>query len=126
MPSGRNRLLRAGIPVGNQSVLLKGVNDNAQTLIELMRTLVENRIKPYYLHHPDLAPGTGHFRVSIKKGRDIVRAMRAALDGYKPSPRNAFRARRRDARTVPCRVATSSTTCAPDGRRLENASTPRA
>ena len=50
-------------------MLLRGVNDDAQTLGELMRAFVESRIKPYYLHHPDLARGTGHFRTTIEKGR---------------------------------------------------------
>ncbi len=56
------RIIDAGIPMISQSVLLKGVNDDAATLEALMRRFVELRIKPYYLHHLDLAPGTGHFR----------------------------------------------------------------
>jgi lysine 2,3-aminomutase len=56
------RIVDAGIPMVSQSVLLKGVNDSAETLSELMRAFVECRIKPYYLHHGDLAPGTAHFR----------------------------------------------------------------
>ena len=59
------RLADAGIPLLSQTVLLKGVNDDAETLEALMRALIETRIKPYYLHHPDLAPGTAQFRVSI-------------------------------------------------------------
>ena len=51
----------------SQSVLLRGVNDDAATLGELMRALVENRIKPYYLHHGDLAPGTAHLRTTIAR-----------------------------------------------------------
>lgn len=75
------RLIDAGHTMISQTVLLKGVNDDAQTLIDLMRTLIENRIKPYYLHHTDLAPGTRHFRVSIERGRQIVATMRANLSG---------------------------------------------
>ena len=75
------RLADAGLPLVSQSVLLKGVNDNAATLAELMQTFVENRIKPYYLHHPDLAPGTSHFRVGIEDGLALTRALRARLSG---------------------------------------------
>jgi len=53
----------------SQSVLLRGVNDDAKTLGALMRTLVECRVKPYYLHHGDLAPGTSHFRTTIAEAR---------------------------------------------------------
>ena len=65
----------------SQSVLLRGVNDNVETLEALMRAFVENRIKPYYLHHPDLAPGTSHFRVTIAEGRTLMRQLRARLSG---------------------------------------------
>ena len=62
------RLARCRIPLVSQSVLLKGVNDDIETLAGLMRAFVENRIKPYYLHHPDLARGTSHFRLGIDQG----------------------------------------------------------
>lgn len=75
------RFVDAGIPMLSQSVLLRGVNDSADVLDELLRTLVECRIKPYYLHHADLAPGTSHFRTSIKEGQDIMRALRGRLSG---------------------------------------------
>jgi len=75
------RLVDGGIMLVSQSVLLKGVNDNADTLAELMRAFVENRIKPYYLHHPDLAPGTGHFRIGIEDGLALMKALRARLSG---------------------------------------------
>jgi lysine 2,3-aminomutase len=75
------RLVDGGIPLVSQSVLLKGVNDNARILAELMRAFVENRIKPYYLHHPDLAPGTSHFRIGIEEGLALVRELRAHLSG---------------------------------------------
>lgn len=71
----------AGIPMLSQSVLLRGVNDDAATLAALMRRFVELRVKPYYLHHPDLAPGTAHFRLSIEAGRALVRALRGNLSG---------------------------------------------
>ncbi|WP_271574482.1 lysine-2,3-aminomutase-like protein [Bradyrhizobium sp. CCBAU 11361] len=70
-----------GIPLLSQSVLLKGVNDSAEVLSALMRALICNRIKPYYLHHLDVAQGTDHFRVSIADGQEIVRTMRGRVSG---------------------------------------------
>jgi lysine 2,3-aminomutase len=75
------KLIDNGIAMVSQSVLLKGVNDDAEVLAQLMRTFVENRIKPYYLHHPDLAPGTAHFRLSIEEGQKIVSSLRGRLSG---------------------------------------------
>jgi len=75
------RLIDAGIPMLSQSVLLRGVNDDAAALGELLRTLVECRIKPYYLHHGDLAPGTGHWRTSIAEGQALMRALHGRLSG---------------------------------------------
>ncbi|WP_331372950.1 lysine-2,3-aminomutase-like protein [Sinorhizobium chiapasense] len=75
------RLIDAGIVMVSQSVLLKGVNDDPAVLAELMRAFVETRIKPYYLHHPDLAPGTGHFRLSIEEGQKLVAALRGRVSG---------------------------------------------
>jgi lysine 2,3-aminomutase len=75
------RLVDAGIPMLSQSVLLRGVNDDAATLGALMRTLVECRIKPYYLHHGDLAPGTAHWRTSLDAGQALMRALRGRLSG---------------------------------------------
>jgi lysine 2,3-aminomutase len=75
------RLLESAIPLVSQSVLLKGVNDDVETLAALMRCFVENRIKPYYLHHPDLAPGTSHFRLGIEEGLSLMRELRARLSG---------------------------------------------
>ena len=75
------RLADAGIPLLGQTVLLKGVNDDAATLAALMRAFVEARIKPYYLHHLDAAPGTSHFRVSITEGQALMRALRGRLSG---------------------------------------------
>ncbi len=75
------RLADAGIPLLSQTVLLKGVNDDAATLAELMRAFVAARVKPYYLHHLDAAPGTGHFRVSLADGQRLMRALRGRLSG---------------------------------------------
>jgi lysine 2,3-aminomutase len=74
-------LADAGIALVSQSVLLKGVNDDIDTLEALMRAFVQNRVKPYYLHHTDLAPGTGHFRVSIRAGQALMRALHARTSG---------------------------------------------
>jgi lysine 2,3-aminomutase len=62
-------------------VLLAGVNDDVETLDQLMRALVTARVKPYYLHHPDLVRGTGHFRVSIERGQALMKALRGRLSG---------------------------------------------
>jgi lysine 2,3-aminomutase len=75
------RLADAGIPLLSQSVLLKGINDNPQALGDLMRSLVECRIKPYYLHHGDLAPGTAHLRTTIEQGQALMRALRGDYSG---------------------------------------------
>jgi lysine 2,3-aminomutase len=75
------RLIDAGVPMLGQSVLLKGVNDDPQTLGALMRAMVETRIKPYYLHHPDLAPGTAHLRCDIAEGQALMRALRGRFSG---------------------------------------------
>ena len=69
------RLSAEGAMLVSQSVLLKGVNDDPETLIELMRAFVEARVKPYYLHHADLAPGTAHWRVPIARGQELMRAL---------------------------------------------------
>jgi lysine 2,3-aminomutase len=75
------RLVDGGVPLVSQSVLLKGVNDDVEALAALMRTFAENRVKPYYLHHPDLAPGTSHFRVDIDDGLALMAGLRARLSG---------------------------------------------
>jgi lysine 2,3-aminomutase len=75
------RVVDAGIPMLSQSVLLRGVNDDVETLGALMRALVECRIKPYYLHHADLAPGTAHLRTSIVEGQVLMRALRGRYSG---------------------------------------------
>jgi len=75
------KIVDAGIPMLGQTVLLAGVNDDPETLTALMRALVETRIKPYYLHHADMAPGTSHLRTSIQQGQALMRAMRGAVSG---------------------------------------------
>ena len=75
------RIVDAGVPMLSQTVLLRGVNDDAETLAALMRAFVEARVKPYYLHHLDLAPGTSHFRTGIAEGQALMRALRARLSG---------------------------------------------
>jgi lysine 2,3-aminomutase len=71
----------AGIALVSQTVLLRGVNDDVKALSELMQALVAARVRPYYLHHPDLAPGTGHFRVSVEEGQALYSALRDRVSG---------------------------------------------
>jgi len=75
------RIVDAGIPMVSQTVLLRGVNDDAQTLSDLMRAFVETRIRPYYLHHGDHAPGTAHLRTTLAEGQAIVKALRGKVSG---------------------------------------------
>ncbi len=75
------RIVDAGVPMLSQTVLLKGVNDDADALETLMRSLVETRVKPYYLHHLDKAPGTSHFRCTIERGQDLVRQLHEHASG---------------------------------------------
>jgi lysine 2,3-aminomutase len=75
------RLCRAGIPLLSQTVLLRGVNDDAPVLEALFRSLVAMRVKPYYLHHADLARGTAHFRTGIAAGQRLVRSLRGRVSG---------------------------------------------
>lgn len=75
------RLSRAGVPLLSQTVLLKGVNDSADALEALFRALIRARVKPYYLHHCDLARGAGHFRTTIAHGQQIMAALRGRLSG---------------------------------------------
>jgi lysine 2,3-aminomutase len=75
------RIVDAGIPMLSQTVLLRGINDDVETLNALMRAFVECRIKPYYLHHADLAPGTGHLRTSLETGQNLMRQMRGRVSG---------------------------------------------
>jgi lysine 2,3-aminomutase len=75
------RIIDAGMPMVSQSVLLRGVNDDAATLSELMRAFIEARIKPYYLHQLDAAPGTAPFRVPLAEGQALMRALRGRVSG---------------------------------------------
>ncbi|MGE0062805.1 MAG: lysine-2,3-aminomutase-like protein [Xanthobacteraceae bacterium] len=75
------RIVEAGIPMVSQTVLLKGVNDRADVLADLMRALIECRVKPYYLHHGDLAPGTSHLRTDIATGQALMRQLQGRLSG---------------------------------------------
>ena len=75
------RLVDAGIPMVSQSVLLAGVNDTPAALEALMRAFVECRIKPYYLHHGDLAPGTAHLRTTLAHGQELMRQLRGRVSG---------------------------------------------
>lgn len=75
------RLGASGLPLVSQTVLLRGVNDNADTLEALFRRLVSLGVKPYYIHHPDPAPGTAHFRLSVAEGRRILAEVRRRSSG---------------------------------------------
>ncbi len=75
------RLADAGIQLGNQTVLLKGVNDEAGIMAELLRGLLRMRVRPYYLHQMDLACGTGHFRTRVEQGLEILRLLRGQVSG---------------------------------------------
>lgn len=76
------KMIDAGIPVLNQAVLLRGVNDQAATLIELCRQLVNHRIQPYYLHQLDRVFGASHFEVPVARGLELMQQIRHALPGY--------------------------------------------
>jgi len=74
-------LADSGIPLGNQTVLLKDVNDNLEVMKELMQKLLTIRVKPYYLHHMDLVRGTSHFRTGVEKGLKIIAGLRGYTSG---------------------------------------------
>ena len=75
------RLVDAGVPVLNQAVLLRGVNDDVEVLAALCEALVQRRVFPYYLHHTDAAGGNAHFRVSLEEGRLLWQGLRARVSG---------------------------------------------
>jgi lysine 2,3-aminomutase len=77
-----DRLTRAGVPLGNQSVLLAGVNDSVHIQRELVHKLVMMRVRPYYLYQCDLVDGAGHFRTSVSKGIEIIEGLRGHTSGY--------------------------------------------
>ena len=74
-------LADAGIPLGNQTVLLKGINDSVDTMRSLMTGLLRLRVRPYYLHQMDLVQGTAHFRTSVRTGLEIMRGLRGHISG---------------------------------------------
>ncbi len=76
------RLTMAGVPLGNQSVLLKGVNDDVETMKSLVHRLLMMRVRPYYLYQTDLITGTRHLRTDVRKGIEIVKALRGFSTGY--------------------------------------------
>jgi lysine 2,3-aminomutase len=77
-----NKLADGGFPMGSQTVLLKGINDNVPVMKELMHKLLKIRVKPYYLFQCDLIPGSGHFRTTVKKGLEIMKGLRGYTSGY--------------------------------------------
>ncbi len=77
-----NRLADAGIPLGSQTVLLSGINDNLNTMKELMHGLLKIRVRPYYLYQCDPISGSSHFRTSVRKGLDIIKGLRGYTSGY--------------------------------------------
>jgi len=74
-------LADAGIPLGSQTVLLKGINDNSEVMKELMLKLLKNRVKPYYIYQADMTEGTDHFRTSVQKGLDIIKDLMGHTSG---------------------------------------------
>jgi lysine 2,3-aminomutase len=76
------RLANAGIPLGSQTVLLKGINDNVETMKRLMHGVLKIRVRPYYLYQCDPILGSGHFRTTIEKGLEIIRGLRGHTSGY--------------------------------------------
>jgi len=77
-----DRLTRAGIPLGNQSVLLRGINDDLDTMKSLCEGLVRMRVRPYYCYQPQLLEGTAHFRVPIERGIELFRSLRGRTSGF--------------------------------------------
>lgn len=76
------KLADGGFPLGSQTVLLKGINDNVPVMKELMHRLLKIRVRPYYLYQCDLIPGSGHFRTTVKKGIEIIKGLRGYTSGY--------------------------------------------
>jgi lysine 2,3-aminomutase len=77
-----NNLANTGIPLGSQTVLLKGINDQVDTMKNLFHLLLKLRIKPYYLYQCDPIPGSAHFRTPVEKGLEIIRGLRGYTSGY--------------------------------------------
>ncbi len=79
---GIDNLLKAGIPVGNQSVFLKNINDSHEQMSALLRGLIKIRVRPYYVYHPQIVDGTEHLRIPIEKGLDIMKGLRGTVAGF--------------------------------------------
>ena len=79
---GFERLANAGVPLGNQSVLMRGVNDDVDTMKTLVQKLLRCRVRPYYLYQMDLIRGSGHLRTSVRKGVEIIEGLRGHTTGY--------------------------------------------
>ena len=77
-----NKLADGGFPLGSQTVLLKGINDNVEVMKKLFHKLLMIRVRPYYLYQCDLIPGSGHFRTSVRKGLEIIKGLRGYTSGY--------------------------------------------
>ncbi len=77
-----DRLSRAGVPLGNQAVLLAGVNDSVHIQRELVQQLIQMRVRPYYLYQCDLVEGAGHFRTTVNKGIEIIEGLRGHTSGF--------------------------------------------
>jgi len=77
-----DRLARAGVPLGNQSVLLKGINDELPIMKALIHRLLQMRVRPYYLYQCDLITGSAHLRADIRKGLEIIQGLRGHTTGY--------------------------------------------
>lgn len=77
-----DKLLRAGVPIGNQTVLLKGINDNVETMLQLVEGLVAMRVRPYYLYQAQVIGGTAAFRTSIEKGMEVMEALQGRTSGF--------------------------------------------
>ena len=82
LAAAADRLTRAGVPLGNQSVLLAGVNDSVNIQRKLVHELVKIRVRPYYLYQCDLVAGAGHLRTSVSKGIEIIEGLRGHTSGY--------------------------------------------
>src|SRR5690606_19281167 len=76
-----NRLADSGIPLGSQTVLLKGINDDVETMKKLMLGLLKVRVRPYYIYQCDPIPGSAHFRTSVEKGLEIIQGLRGHTTG---------------------------------------------
>jgi lysine 2,3-aminomutase len=77
-----NRLADAGVPMGSQTVLLKGCNDNVPTMKKLMHGLLRNRVRPYYIYQCDPISGSAHLRTTVAKGLEIISGLRGHTTGY--------------------------------------------